>query len=82
MAHIISNSQLQKNIWKITKNIWNTTYTVINRGFPKMVILPYFDDNEDFIADYLEEYQLRMNAKKLKKELEDSFDSWISSFKI
>ena len=82
MATIITNSDVQKNIGQLTKNIGNTTYTVTNRWKPKMTILPYFDDNEDFINDYLEEYEIQKNKNKLKKEFKKSVDSGRSSLRI
>lgn len=79
---IISTSQLQKNIWSISKDIDSENYTIINRWKPKLVILPYFDDNEEFINDYLEEYEIKINSKKLKKDLQNSLDSWRSDLII
>ena len=79
---IISTTEVQKNIWTISREIENTNYTVINRGKPKMVILPYFEDNDDFIQDYLEEYEMSKNSAKLRKELQESLDSGLSDLII
>lgn len=79
---IISTSDLQKNIWSISKNIELENYTIINRGKPRMVVLPYFESNDEFINDYLEEYEIKKNANKIKKELQSSLDSWLSDLSI
>ena len=75
---IITTTELQKNIWSISKEIeWNN-YTIINRWKPRMVMLPYFENNEEFISDYLEEYEMRKNEVDLRKELKESLDSGLS----
>ena len=75
---IITTTELQKNIWSISKEIeWNN-YTIINRWKPRMVMLPYFENNEAFISDYLEEYEMRKNEVDLRKELKESLDSGLS----
>ena len=79
---LINNSELQKNVGRFAREIDNGAFTVINRGKPKMVILPYFEDSNDLVEDYLESYLISKNRKKLKKELQDSLDSGISDFKI
>ncbi len=79
---IISTTTLQKNVWTISKDIEKENYTIINRGKPRMVLLPYFESNDEFINDYLEEYEINKNSKKLKKELTDSLNSWISDLII
>jgi len=56
-------------VGKISREIGEFYYTVLNRGVPKIVILPYFEGNEDFIDDYLERYEIEKNRTKLKKEL-------------
>lgn len=79
---IISTSELQKNIWTISKDIEIENYTIVNRGKPRMVVLPYFEDNDELVNDYLEEYEMKKNSKKLKKDLQASLDSWLSDLTI
>jgi hypothetical protein len=45
-------------------------------------MLPYFDNNEEFIDDYLEEYEIRKNREKLQKEMVDSKESGLSDLII
>ena len=78
----ISNSELQKNIGKISHIVENDYLLVNNRGKQKMVILPYFEENEDLIADYMEDYFIYKNKKKLQKEAEDSLKSGLSDLVI
>jgi len=82
MNKVISNSHFQKIIGKISREIGNFYYTVVNRGIPKMVILPYFEGNEEFIEDYLEKYEIEKNKENIQKELQESLESGIDDFKI
>jgi len=79
---IITTTDLQKNIWSISRNIESNNYTVINRGKPRMIMLPYFENNEEFIDDYLEEYEIRKNKVNLQKSLQESLDSGLSDLII
>lgn len=79
---IISNSELQKNIGKISKDIEHDYFTITNRGMPKMVLLPYFAKGSDLVDDYMESYEIFLNQEKLKKQAKDSLDSGLSNFEI
>lgn len=82
MNKVISNSNFQKTIGKISREIGSIYYTVINRGKPRMVVLPYFEGNDDYIEDYLEKYEIEKNREKLQQDLQESLDSGISDFEI
>lgn len=45
-------------------------------------MLPYFDDNEGVIADYLEEYEIDKNRAVLQKRFKESEESGISDLVI
>jgi len=47
-----------------------------------MIMLPYFENNEEFIDDYLEEYEIRKNKVNLQKSLQESLDSGLSDLII
>lgn len=79
---IITTTELQKNIWSISKDIDTNNYTIVNRWKPRMIMLPYFENNEDFVDDYLEEYEIRKNKVKLQKEMQDSMNSGLSDLVI
>ncbi len=79
---IISNSELQKNIGKISKDIEHDYFTITNRGMPKMVLLPYFAKGSDLVDDYMESYEIFVNQEKLKKQAKESLDSGLSNFEI
>ncbi|MBC8493311.1 MAG: type II toxin-antitoxin system Phd/YefM family antitoxin [Candidatus Thioglobus sp.] len=79
---IISNSELQKNIGKISKDIEHDYFTITNRGMPKMVLLPYFAKGSDLVDDYMESYEIFLNQEKLKKQAKESLDSGLSNFEI
>ncbi|MCC7432786.1 hypothetical protein IT412_04655 [Candidatus Peregrinibacteria bacterium] len=76
--NIITKRDLQKGIAKIG----DSAYTVVNRGKPEMIIVPYFDGSEAWVEDYLEDYEMFMNKKRLKMELKKSLDSGLSDLKI
>lgn len=80
--NIVTNSELQSNIGKISRDIDNDYFLVSNRGKSKMVILPYFDESDDLISDYMEDYFLFKNKHKLKLEAEKSIDSGVSNLEI
>ncbi len=83
MNTIVSTSDIQKNIWALSRKMeQKRSITVVKNGKAKMVILPYFENNDDLIEDYLEEYEIQQNQKKLEKELQDSEKSGISDFSI
>lgn len=79
---IINNSELQKKVGRFSREIEETAFTVINRGKPKMIILPYFEQSQDFIDDYLEAFEMSKNKKKLQKDFADSLKSGISGLKV
>ncbi len=79
---IISNSELQKNIGKISKDIEHDYFTITNRGMPKMVLLPYFAKGSDLVDDYMESYDIFLNQEKLKKQANESLESGLSNFEI
>ena len=79
---IISNSELQKNIGKISKDIEHDYFTITNRGMPKMGLLPYFSKGSDLVDDYMESYEIFLNQEKLQKEAKNSLDSGLSDFEV
>lgn len=78
----INNSELQKNIGKISKSIKDDYLLVNTRGKPTMVVLPYFQENDDLIADYMEDYFIAKNKKKIQEEAKKSLASGLSDLKI
>lgn len=82
MLNIITTTQLQQKIGKISESIGEKTFIVTNRGEAKVVLLPYFDGCDEFIEDYMEDYEMNKNRDKLKKEMKDSLDSGISDLEI
>ena len=82
MSYIITTTQLQQSIGAISNSISNQTYIVTNYGRGKIVLLPYFDGCDEFISDYMEDYEMMKNKKKLQKELKRSLRSGKSSLVI
>ncbi len=82
MAKIITTSELQKNIGQMISFIGRSWVVVTNKGKPSAIMLPYFDDNEEAIGEYLEEYQMEKNRQPLQKRYKDSAESGVSSLKI
>ncbi len=82
MAKIITTSQLQKTIGQLVSYVSRSWVVVTNNGKPTVVMLPYFDDNEDAIADYLEEYEMDKNRNILQARLKESSESGLSNLVI
>jgi len=82
MSKILTTSDLQKNIGMIAKDIDTSTFIVTNRGRAKMVILPYFDENEGELQEYLEAYEMQKNKQNLKKRYAESWQSGISPVQL
>ena len=80
MSTIISNSDLQKNSGKLSRMISEKEVIVTTHGKPKMVIVPYFEENQEWLEDYFEQYEIWKNQKTLKKELSESKKSGKSDF--
>jgi len=79
---IISTKQMQQKIGEISSKIRETAYIVTSHGIGKMVIIPYFDGCDEWIEDYMEDYEMMMNKDKLQKELKESLDSGIGKIRI
>ncbi len=82
MSHIITTTQLQQKIGAISESINEKTYIVTNHGQGKIVLLPYFDGCDELINEYMEDYEMMKNKKKLQKEFKKSHDSGESSLII
>jgi len=70
MPKIIEASEQQK------------AHIITHHGLGKFVILPYYDGCNEDIEDYLENYEMHLNSKKLRKELEESVASGDSNLII
>ena len=82
MPKIITTSELQKNIGKLLQFVGTSWAIVTSRGKAKVVMLPYFDDNDRAIEEYLEDYEISCNAEKLKKRWRESAESGVSDLVI
>ena len=82
MVKIVSTSQLQKSIGSIGSLVAHSWVILVNRGKPHAVLLPYFEQNEEAIASYLEEYEMYQNAPNLRDELKASVASGLSDLTI
>ena len=78
--NIITSSQIQKNISIFSKN--EGVYTVINRGTPRKIIIPYIVWAEELLEDFLEDLEILKNKQKLTKKWQESLDSWLSDLTI
>lgn len=82
MAKIITTSQLQKTIGQLLSYVGHSWVVVTNRGKPTAIMLPYFDDNEGAISDYLEEYEIEKNRPMLQARFKESMESGLSDLVI
>lgn len=83
MPKIVTTSELQKHIGKMLQYLSRSSWMIVtNRGKAKVVMLPYFDENDRAVEEYLEDYEIRCNIKKLKRRWQESADSGESDLVI
>lgn len=82
MIHIITTTQVQQKIGQISDSIGEKSYIVTNRGEGRMILLPYYDGCDDFIDNYMEDYEIMKNKDKLAKKYQESRDSGLSNLVI
>ena len=82
MPKIITTSELQRQIGSLLKWASKACVIVTSRGKPKMIMLPYFEENDEAIADYMEDFEMYANKEALQKEWQESYDSGPSDLVI
>ncbi len=82
MFHIITTTQLQQQIGKISAKIREKYFVVTSRGAPRLVILPYFEGCDQLLENYQEDFEMSQRREKLTKEFQESLASGISDFRI
>jgi len=82
MNHIVTTTEVQRNIGQITKNIGKSSYIVTSHGKGKVVMLPYFDGCDSFVEDYMEDYEMAENREKLQEKYKKSSKSGPSDLTI
>ncbi|MCF7830742.1 hypothetical protein K9M41_01975 [Candidatus Gracilibacteria bacterium] len=82
MPVIIPKSEFQKNIGKISRNMEAKLYIITDNGKAGMAVLPYFEEGDDIIANYLENYEMWENREKLCKKYRKASKSGESDFVI
>lgn len=82
MAKIITTTELQKHIGQLLMFVTRSWVVVTRKGRPTAVMLPYFDDNESAIADYLEDYEMHVNREVLDARYKQSVESGRSGLVI
>ena len=82
MIKIITTTKVQKNIGELSGSITETSFIVTKHGQGKIVMLPYFDGCDENISEYLEDFQMALNKKKLDAQYKKSIKSGESSLKV
>ncbi len=82
MAKIITTSQLQKTIGQLLTYVSQSWVVVTKKGTPTAIMLPYFEDNEEAVSEYLEEYEMHGNREMLKARYKESAKSGRSALSI
>ncbi|MDQ7009112.1 MAG: hypothetical protein Q9M94_02375 [Candidatus Gracilibacteria bacterium] len=77
---IISTSKVQKNIAILSDN--TNIYTVINKGEPKTMIIPYFEGLQEIVENYLEDMEISLNKESLSTKYQNSKNSGLSDLII
>ncbi|MBI5414395.1 hypothetical protein HZA38_02675 [Candidatus Peregrinibacteria bacterium] len=82
MTKIITTTHVQQKIGEISGSIEEISFIVTNRGEGRIVMLPYFDGCDEYIGEYMEDFEMAKNRNSLKKKYEKSSASGKSSLII
>jgi hypothetical protein len=82
MPSIITTTQVQQTIGQISKTIGEEAYIVTNHGKGKIVMLPYFNGCDEYITDYIEDYEMSKNRTVLQQRYRQSVKSGRSKLKV
>ncbi len=82
MLRIITTSELQRSVGKLQEWVTRMTVIVTSRGKPRAVVLPYFEENQAAIDEYLEDYEMYRNREALEEEFRRSVESGPSDLVI
>jgi hypothetical protein len=82
MTSIVTTTQVQKNIGKISQSIGDDAFIVTSHGKGKIVMLPYFDGCDENVSEYIEDYEMFQNHEVLQKRYKESAESGKSSLVI
>ncbi|MBI4994872.1 hypothetical protein HZC21_04500 [Candidatus Peregrinibacteria bacterium] len=82
MTRIITTTQVQQKIGELSQSITEMNFIVTNRGMGRIVMLPYFDGCDENITEYMEDFEMIKNQKKLKGKYIKSSKSGKSSLVI
>lgn len=82
MPHIITTTNLQQQIGKISGSIQEQSYIVTNHGQGKIVMLPYFEGCDEAISDYMEDFEMNQNSEALRKRYRQAVQSGKGRLKI
>ena len=82
MTKIITTSELQKHIGQLLAWLSRAIVIVTNRGKASAVVLPYFEENDEAIERYMEDFEMYSNAEKLRKEAQESYESGLSDLVV
>lgn len=82
MTKIITTTQVQQKIGDLSQMITETNFIVTNRGEGRIVMLPYFDGCDENIAEYMEDFEMAKNQKKLRDRYRKSSASGKSTLRV
>ncbi len=82
MSKIINTTDLQRTISQIVQDVGNNPYIVVNRGHARMVLLPYYEECDEKIEDYFEDYLMEVNKKALKNKYAKASQSGHGRLKV
>ena len=78
MGKIIPVSELQKRTGSLEELTTNSYIIVTNRGKAKCIVLPYFQDNDEAVSEYLDAFEMQQNQEILKARYKESSESGLS----
>lgn len=75
-----TTTDLQRNSATIARK--KTPSIITSHGKPEGIMLPFFEECDDFIVEYMEAYEMYKNQNILVKKLKESEASGISSLSV
>ena len=82
MPTIVSNSELQRSPSSIIQKLDTKGCIVTKNGIPQVIMLPYFEESDDFMEEYYERLEISQNRTSLQKECMASKKSGDSEFQL
>ena len=82
MPTIVTTSELQKSIGKLTTYVQKSWVIITKRGKPSAVMIPYDENQDSLLADIYEQREMEQSATVLRKRYNQSKKSGRSTLRV